>query len=101
MGNVETKGVKAHFRMDESGLIQLEKVESLFEKTVNEEEAPKAEDPSTLDKIKDVFSNMWGDNQEEGSAEKPKEEKPEEKTQEEEKKSEEKKEEKKSEEKEE
>jgi len=67
--NVETKGVKAHFRMDESGIIQLERVESLFEKTVNEEETPKVDDPSTLDQIKDAFKNMWGDNKKEGEEE--------------------------------
>merc|ERR1712087_192251 len=67
--NVETKGVKAHFRMDESGIIQLERVESLFEKTVNEEETPKVDDPSTLDQIKDAFKNMWGDNKNEGEEE--------------------------------
>ena len=55
---LQSAGVKAHFRMDESGLIQLEKVESIFEKTVNEEEAPsKAEDPSTLEQIKNAFNN--------------------------------------------
>ena len=59
-------GVKAHFRMDESGIIQLERVESLFEKTVNEEETPKADDPSTLDQIKNAFNNMWGDDKKEG-----------------------------------
>ena len=69
----------------------MEKVESLFEKTVNEEEAPKTEDPSTLEAIKNAFNNMWGDkkdetagepNTEEKTEEKKEEEKPEEKKEE-------------------
>ena len=58
--------------MDESGLIQLEKVESLFEKTVNEEEAPKADDPSTLEQIKNAFNNIWPGEKKEESAEEAK-----------------------------
>lgn len=72
--NVETKGVKAHFRMDESGIIQLEKVESLFEKTVNEEETPTTDDPSTLEQIKNAFNNIWGKEGEEKPEEGKKEE---------------------------
>ena len=36
--NVETKGVKAHFAMDDSGLISITSVDSVFEKTITVEE---------------------------------------------------------------
>ena len=41
--NTETKGVKAHFNLDDSGLIQVTSVESVFEKTITVEEQEKAE----------------------------------------------------------
>merc|ERR1712112_121766 len=34
----ESKGIKAHFRMDESGILSLDKVESVFEKNSSAEE---------------------------------------------------------------
>jgi hypothetical protein len=41
--NVEAKGVKAHFNIDDSGLLHVTSVESVFEKTVTVEEQEKAE----------------------------------------------------------
>ena len=41
--NIETKGVKAHFSMDDSGIISVSSVESVFEKTVSVEEQEKRE----------------------------------------------------------
>ena len=41
--NTETKGVKAHFNLDDSGLILVTSVESVFEKTITVEEQEKAE----------------------------------------------------------
>merc|ERR1712002_318004 len=41
--NVETKGVKAHFQMDDSGILTCTHVESVFEKTVSPEEQEKKE----------------------------------------------------------
>jgi len=49
-GNMESKGVKAHFRMDESGVLTLESVESVFEGNRTENVTVKADEPdeSTL-----------------------------------------------------
>ena len=71
--NVEAKGVKAHFNMDESGMLQLLGAELSFEKTVTEAEAKKeAEDlDSTFAKLGSTISKMFsGDEQKpEASAE--------------------------------
>merc|ERR1719354_1550953 len=47
-GNMESKGVKAHFRMDESGVLTLESVESVFEENKSEN-AEKAEEKTAED----------------------------------------------------
>merc|ERR1712168_1592615 len=61
-GNMESKGVKAHFRMDESGVLTLESVESVFEGNRTENVTVKADEPdeSTLKKIRDGFSSLFG-----------------------------------------
>ena len=41
--NTETKGIKAHFNLDDSGLIHVTSIESVFEKTITVEEQEKAE----------------------------------------------------------
>merc|ERR1711874_514746 len=41
---VETKGVKAHFALDESGLLACTNIESVFEKTISVEEKEEAKD---------------------------------------------------------
>jgi len=41
--NVETKGVKAHFGLDDSGILTVTSVESVFEKTISVEEQEKRE----------------------------------------------------------
>merc|ERR1712083_885874 len=41
--NVETKGVKAHFFLDDSGILSCTTIESVFEKTISPEEQEKAE----------------------------------------------------------
>jgi len=41
--NIETKGVKAHFQLDDSGILTVTHVESVFEKTVSPEEQEKKE----------------------------------------------------------
>ena len=60
--DAESKGVKAHFRMDESGIIRLESAEATFQKEVIEEPEKKEEkkdapefDKGTLDALKDKF----------------------------------------------
>ncbi|XP_076438402.1 hypoxia up-regulated protein 1-like isoform X8 [Babylonia areolata] len=64
----EYKGVKAHFRMDESGILHLEKVEAVFEKQEAPEPEPK-EDESTWSKIGSAFGGLFGGKEEEGKAE--------------------------------
>merc|ERR1719442_160380 len=41
--NIETKGVKAHFALDDSGILVCTNVESVFEKTISVEEQEKKE----------------------------------------------------------
>lgn len=41
--NVETKGVKAHFALDDSGILSVNSIESVFEKTISVEEQEKKE----------------------------------------------------------
>ena len=68
--DAESKGVKAHFRMDESGIIRLESAEATFQKEVIEEVPKKEEkkkdskdapefDKGTLDAIKDKFKDFF------------------------------------------
>merc|ERR1711953_1253485 len=67
--DAESKGVKAHFRMDESGIIRLESAEATFQKEVMEEVPKKEEkkdskdapefDKGTLDAIKDKFKDFF------------------------------------------
>lgn len=52
---VDTKGIKAHFSMDDSGLLVLQNVELLVEKTVTGDE----EEESTLSKIGNTISNLF------------------------------------------
>ncbi|XP_073946362.1 hypoxia up-regulated Grp170 co-chaperone protein isoform X2 [Choristoneura fumiferana] len=70
--NVEHKGIKAHFNMDDSGVLNLVNVEFVAEKTVTEEE----DKDSTLSKLGSTISKLFGSDSE--TPEKP-EEKPEEK----------------------
>lgn len=53
--DVDTKGIKAHFAMDDSGLLVLQNVELLIEKTVSEDQ----EEESTLSKIGNTISNLF------------------------------------------
>lgn len=64
--DTESKGVKAHFRMDESGILHLEEIESVFEttvKNVKNETEEDATDPSTFQKIKESLSSLFGGNE--------------------------------------
>lgn len=72
--NVEHKGIKAHFNMDDSGILNLANVEFVAEKLVTEEDSD-----STLSKIGSTISKLFGSDSEtpEKAEEKP-EEKPEE-----------------------
>lgn len=73
--NVEHKGIKAHFNMDDSGILNLVNVEFVAEKTVAEDE----DSDSTLSKIGSTISKLFGSDSE--TPEKA-EEKPEEKAEE-------------------
>eukprot|EP00058_Branchiostoma_floridae_P024583 XP_002610073.1 hypothetical protein BRAFLDRAFT_125669 [Branchiostoma floridae] len=57
--NTEFKGVKAHFRMDESGILNLDKVESVFEKQVEGAEGSEDAEESTLAKLGSTISNFF------------------------------------------
>jgi hypoxia up-regulated 1 len=66
--NVEAKGVKAHFNMDESGMLQLLGAELSFEKTVTEAEEKAKKEAEDLDgtfaKLGSTISKMFsGDEQ--------------------------------------
>lgn len=66
--NVESKGIKAHFQMDESGILNLVNVELVVEKKVVE-----GEDEGTFSKLGSTISKLFGG--EEKIEEKPTEEK--------------------------
>ncbi|KAF5895120.1 hypoxia up-regulated protein 1 [Clarias magur] len=53
--DAESKGIKAHFNMDESGLLLLDRVESVFETVVEEKE-----EESTLTKLGNTISSLFG-----------------------------------------
>ncbi|XP_054032035.1 hypoxia up-regulated protein 1 isoform X2 [Dryobates pubescens] len=52
----ESKGIKAHFNMDESGVLSLDRVESVFETSVED----KLEEESTLTKLGNTISSLFG-----------------------------------------
>jgi len=65
--NSETKGVKAHFTLDDSGILSITGIESVFEKTISPEEQEKQEkegkkDEEAIDwsKLGDTISNFFG-----------------------------------------
>ncbi|KAL4123240.1 hypothetical protein QTP88_015449 [Uroleucon formosanum] len=70
----DTKGIKAHFVMDDSGLLILQNVELLVEKTVTAD----TEEESTLSKIGNTISNLFKGPEEVLKEEKPVHEAPEE-----------------------
>ncbi|KAM9384048.1 hypoxia up-regulated protein 1 [Pholidichthys leucotaenia] len=53
--DAESKGIKAHFNMDESGVLLLDRVESVFETIVDEKE-----EESTLTKLGNTISTLFG-----------------------------------------
>ncbi|XP_060836721.1 hypoxia up-regulated protein 1 isoform X3 [Rhopalosiphum padi] len=71
---IDTKGIKAHFAMDDSGLLILQNVELLIEKTVTAD----TEEESTLSKIGNTISNLFKGPEEVLKDEKPVHEAPEE-----------------------
>lgn len=61
--DAESKGIKAHFNMDESGVLILDRVESVFETIVEEKE-----EESTLTKLGNTISSLFGGGSSEPSA---------------------------------
>ncbi|KAM6907533.1 hypoxia up-regulated protein 1 [Xenentodon cancila] len=53
--DAESKGIKAYFNMDESGILQLDRVESVFEKIVEDKE-----EESTLTRLGNTISTLFG-----------------------------------------
>ncbi|XP_050542490.1 hypoxia up-regulated protein 1 isoform X2 [Daktulosphaira vitifoliae] len=53
--DIDTKGIKAHFALDESGLLVLQNVELLIQKTIRTDD----EEQSTLSKIGNTISNLF------------------------------------------
>merc|ERR1712029_1110315 len=73
--NVETKGIKAHFNLDDSGILALESTEAVFEKNftvemqiaaekekeaAEESEVKAKEAEETWAKLGDKISSFWG-----------------------------------------
>uniref|UniRef100_A0A182PR32 Hypoxia up-regulated protein 1 n=1 Tax=Anopheles epiroticus TaxID=199890 RepID=A0A182PR32_9DIPT len=70
--NVESKGIKAHFMLDDSGIFSLANVELVLEKTVTKEDE---DDESTFQKIGNTISKLFsGDSTDKPAADKPSEE---------------------------
>jgi len=76
--NIETKGVKAHFLLDDSGILSVTSIESVFEKTISVEEQEKLEAEAeakeekedTWSKLGDTISQFFKPDEEKGD-EKP------------------------------
>merc|ERR1712083_56182 len=65
--NVETKGVKAHFFLDDSGILSCTTIESVFEKTISPEEQEKAEKEGDKKEGEDTEKGTIGDGEEKDS----------------------------------
>lgn len=61
--NTEYKGVKAHFKIDESGILSLDEVESVFERT--EEETPESQLESAFTKLGSTLGRLFSGSTEE------------------------------------
>lgn len=57
--NVESKGIKAHFAMDESGILTLASVDVTFEKTTTGDEAKDESEESPLSKLGSTISKLF------------------------------------------
>lgn len=61
--SVESKGARAHFHLDESGILTVDRMEFIFEKKVNQsdtnETQSKQNEPSTLSKIGSKLSSFF------------------------------------------
>merc|ERR1719397_1497413 len=80
--NIETKGVKAHFQLDDSGILSVSSVESTFEKTISpeeqeaeeaKEEGEKKDESIDWSKLGDTISNYFKSEGKEGEEDPEKE----------------------------
>merc|ERR1712037_745577 len=73
--NIETKGVKAHFQLDDSGILSVSSVESTFEKTISPEEQEAEEKDESIDwsKLGNTISNYFKSEGKEGEEDTDKE----------------------------
>merc|ERR1711971_467662 len=78
--NIETKGVKAHFQLDDSGILSVSSVESTFEKTISpeeqeaeEEDGDKKDESIDWSKLGDTISNYFKSEGKEGEEDTEKE----------------------------
>ncbi|XP_076043824.1 hypoxia up-regulated Grp170 co-chaperone protein isoform X2 [Oratosquilla oratoria] len=67
----ESKGIKAHFSMDDSGILSLVNVEAVFEKNITEE--VEEEEESTLSKLGSTISKLFSGSEDEKKDDKDKE----------------------------
>ncbi|XP_063606713.1 hypoxia up-regulated protein 1-like [Penaeus indicus] len=61
----EPKGIKAHFNMDDSGVLALSMMEAVFEKSVLVEEDKPKEEESTLSKLGSTISKLFAGTEQE------------------------------------
>lgn len=61
----ESKGIKAHFNMDDFGVLTLGAMEAVFEKSVLVEETKPKEEESTLSKLGSTISKLFSGSEEE------------------------------------
>merc|ERR1711934_1110701 len=77
--NTETKGVKAHFQLDDSGILSISSVESTFEKTISPEEQEAEEATDKEKAAKDFIKDTIEKDEKEKKAKEKKDEKKEKK----------------------
>ncbi|XP_064120723.1 hypoxia up-regulated protein 1-like [Macrobrachium nipponense] len=61
----EPKGIKAHFNMDDSGVLSLGAMEAVFEKSILVEENKPKEEESTLSKLGSTISKLFSGSEDE------------------------------------
>lgn len=77
----EPKGIKAHFNMDDSGVLSLGAMEAVFEKSILVEENKPKEEESTLSKLGSTISKLFSGSEDEKENKKNKTEESDEKPQ--------------------
>lgn len=68
---IESKGIKAHFALDDSGIFSLVNVELLLEKTVDSTQEEAKEEEGTFSKLGSTISKLFGGDKEEAKTEPP------------------------------